>query len=686
MGGQRTGLRLPPLGGDGPLGGSSQVADCGADGPSVVAESPIPNLVGGELPPPERPATRRTTRAVALVALAATFVYLVWRTTQTVNWSVWWVAVPLVLLELHAAVTLALFVFGTWDTTSAPVADPALAPSGKVAVLIPTYNEPVEVLLPTAAAAVALKPAHETWVLDDGGRPEVEALVRKLGACYLTRPTHEHAKAGNVNHALGVVDADFIAVLDADHVAMPGFLLRTLGYFADPRMAIVQTPQDFYNVESFEHERRQSWFKRNQDLQLFNEQELFYRVIQPGKNRWGGAFWCGTGAVVRVAALREVGGVAVETVTEDIHTTIRLHRRGWRTLYHNEVLARGLAAADSDQYAAQRVRWGTGAMQVLRIESPLVVSGLSIRQRLSYAGTLLGWFDAWRSLGYLLIPPLVLLTGAVPIRAPRDTFLLAFGATFLLQRLTLQRLARGRAPAVLSTVFDLVRMQANARATLTLVICKSATFRVTSKGRVGDDRRRGRVPVLLEVVLVLNLVAAVWFAASAAGVTPLHYGIVWAVYGAAFWLVVNCGLVATAAVRVRDERFAADRRAAVRFDVHLDARLDHAAVAVDDISLTGARVVVREGVVPPGFTGGELCVQIGRDSLALAAVVQSRRPIAETGHEALGLEFADDQDDVRARLALALFHADTVPILFALPHDAAAELSAAERSSPVTAA
>jgi len=280
----------------------------------------------------------------------------------------------------------------------------------------------------------------------------------------------------------------------------------------------------------------------------------------------------------------------------------------------------------------------------------------------------------------------VLLTGAVPIRAPRDTFLLAFGATFLLQRLTLQRLARGRAPAVLSTVFDLVRMQANARATLTLVIRKSATFRVTSKGRVGDDRRRGRVPVLLEVVLVLNLVAAVWFAASAAGVTPLHYGIVWAVYGAAFWLVVNCGLVATAAVRVRDERFAADRRAAVRFDVHLDARLDHAAVAVDDISLTGARVVVREGVIPPGFTGGELCVQIGRDSLAFAAVVQSRRPITETGHEALGLEFAHDQDDVRARLALALFHADAVPILFAMPHDAVAELSAAERSSPVTAA
>src|SRR5207244_6115453 len=189
-----------------------------------MAESRIPNLVGGELPPPERPATRRTTRAVALIALAATFVYLVWRTTETVNWSVWWVAVPLLLLEFHAAVSLALFVFATWDTTSAPAVPARVAP-GRVAVLIPAYNAPVEVLLPTVAAAVALKPTHETWVLDDGGRHETEALARKLGAHYLARPTHEHATAGTTNKALGITLADSIAVLDPDDWAFLAFLL-----------------------------------------------------------------------------------------------------------------------------------------------------------------------------------------------------------------------------------------------------------------------------------------------------------------------------------------------------------------------------------------------------------------------------------------------------------------------------
>ena len=64
-------------------------------------------------------------------------------------------------------------------------------------------------------------------------------------------------------------------------------------------------------------------------------------------------------------ALRELGGVAHESVTGDIHTTVRIHRRGWRTGYHNEVLAYGLAAEDAEQYQTQRVRWGPGAMQVL---------------------------------------------------------------------------------------------------------------------------------------------------------------------------------------------------------------------------------------------------------------------------------------------------------------------------------
>ena len=220
-------------------------------------------------------------------------------------------------------------------------------------------------LAPTIAAAVAVRPAD-------------------LGARYLRRDDRRHAKAGNLNHALEVIDADVVGVLDADHVPRPDFLTATLGYFDDPLVALVQTPQDFYNLRSFEHSRTAS-------RDGFNEQSLFYRAILAGKNRWKAAFWCGTNALLRVSALKDVGGVATGTVTEDIHTTILLHAKGWRTAYHNEVLARGLAAASAGQDLLQRHRWGTGAMQVLRTDNPLTVKGLSVAQRLAYAFTLFGW-------------------------------------------------------------------------------------------------------------------------------------------------------------------------------------------------------------------------------------------------------------------------------------------------------
>ena len=98
----------------------------------------------------------------------------------------------------------------------------AARPAARIAVLVPTYNEALEVLTPTVAAAIAMRLPHETWVLDDGGRPEVARLAQDLGARYLAREDHVSAKAGNINHAMGLIEADFVAILGADHVASPG--------------------------------------------------------------------------------------------------------------------------------------------------------------------------------------------------------------------------------------------------------------------------------------------------------------------------------------------------------------------------------------------------------------------------------------------------------------------------------
>ena len=210
----------------------------------------------GSLPPPESPRRQTVIRATALFAIAVTAAYLVWRLTSTIALDWWWVAIPLFVAEVHNAIGLVLYAIALWDVDAAAPRAPSTARRRqRVAVLIPTYNEPPDVLLPTISAAVALKPKHETWVLDDGHREEIRELAVTLGARYITRPSNEHAKAGNLNHALQHIDADIIGVLDADHVPTARFLTALLPYFDDPKLAFVQSPQDFYNLESFEHQR-----------------------------------------------------------------------------------------------------------------------------------------------------------------------------------------------------------------------------------------------------------------------------------------------------------------------------------------------------------------------------------------------------------------------------------------------
>lgn len=654
------------------------------DAPTLMPQpaSSVPQSFDGRLPTfpgsalPLRESFRRTLliRVVALVALGSGLLYLGWRAVATVDLMVWWVSIPLLLFELHAFIGLTLFTFSLWDVHAQPparrietlAAMPEIAGSApQIVVLIPTFNEEREILLPTIAAAVALRPTHETWVLDDGDRPWVAALAADLGARYLTRPEHTHAKAGNLNHALGVLDADFLAVLDADHVAAPDFLHHTLGYFDDPRVALVQTPQDFYNRDSFEHNIQSRGDVG--EYAAYHEQALFYRLLQPGKNRWGGAFWCGTGAVVRAAALREVGGVATETITEDIHTTIKLHRRGWKTVYHNEVLARGLAASNAAQYQLQRFRWGTGAMQVLRTENPCTVRGLRPTQRLAYAATLLGWFDAWRSLGYLLLPMLVLATGAVPIRADAATFLLYFGITFALQQLAMALLGRGYYRPLLATMFELIRMTPNILATLTLLRPVALRFRVTPKGREGDQRRRNPAPRLLVVAGGASVVTALWFGLTVAGLTPLQYQVPWAAYGAAFWLFVNTVLVVYAIARVRSFRYGAERRCSVRFPIALQGRFADRSCEIRDLSLTGALLVLpASAVARPGAAPPQLTILLSGTSITLDANVRSQQALG-SGLLLCGVEFQPGQYGPQGRLALALFNAQLVPDIAAEP-------------------
>ncbi|UKA64444.1 glycosyltransferase [Arthrobacter sp. FW306-04-A] len=264
-------------------------------------------------------------------AAAALVLYVCWRVVLTMpaggpDLVAAWVLVVFEALPIGGVI---LNVVTLWNIDSRAPAPVRSGPGGmRVAVLIPTYNEPVEVLAPTVAAACALDPFHETWVLDDGGRGWVKDMCAVYGARFVDREHHDHAKAGNMNHALALMAEEekagapaigIIAVLDCDHVPLPTFLTATLGWFEDPDTALVQGPQAFYNAGAFD------------DDGITGEQGLFFNVQMRARNAAGaGPFWCGSTSLLRLAALREAGGVATETITEDMHTTLKLIRLGWK--------------------------------------------------------------------------------------------------------------------------------------------------------------------------------------------------------------------------------------------------------------------------------------------------------------------------------------------------------------------
>ncbi|MDA1002187.1 MAG: glycosyltransferase [Chloroflexi bacterium] len=321
----------------------------------------------------------------------------------------------------------------------------------------------------TIAAAVAVRYPHVTYVLDDGNREWVQALCERFGAEYVRREEHVHAKAGNLNHALLKTRGEFVCVIDADFIAAPEYIDELIGYFSDPEVAIVQGPQDFYNRDSFQHTKAgDPW----------HEQTMFYEVIQPGKNHLDSAFWCGSPSMLRRDALLGLGGVATETVTEDLHTSLRLHQRGWRVIYHARPVAFGLAPDDYTSFITQPQRWALGTMQVIRREWNK--RGLSLTQRLSYLGSTATYFDAYRNLALLTVLPVVLATGRVPLVGGLPVFL-AWGAFFASMTAANVALGRGRVRALGTQMFDLMKMFAFAVAALTLVIPRPVRFHVTRK-------------------------------------------------------------------------------------------------------------------------------------------------------------------------------------------------------------
>jgi cellulose synthase (UDP-forming) len=525
-------------------------------------------------------------RLIILLTAGLGLNYIVWRWIFSINWSAWWIAVPLVLAETYSLVDSLLFGLTTWRLKERGEPTPP-APGLTVDVLIATYNEPIDLVMETARAARAITYPHQTWILDDGNRPEMREAAEAEGIGWITRSADwenmpRHAKAGNLNNALMTLEGEFLLILDADQVPDPRILDRTLGYFEDERMALVQTPQYFVNVPESDP--------------LGSQAPLFYGPIQQGKDGWNAAFFCGSNAVIRREALMQLGvsryvgevelGVhralktadsvlrqarkglgsdddavrqaldslgydlgrarrelsrgeplfdvtfkfqkrvaaihrqlvdadltalqadlaaiaeleqlsgpgeeglagfdptaldriahrdwsplgAIETVqalvaavdvdlvaeaqpimpmatisvTEDMATCMRLHGLGWRTAYHDETLAWGLAPEDLPTMLTQRLRWAQGTVQVMLRENPLVQRKLTWPQRLMYFATMWSYLSGFAAIVYLAAPIIYLTIGVLPVQALSTSFFVRLVPFLIVNQLLFVVIANGR--------------------------------------------------------------------------------------------------------------------------------------------------------------------------------------------------------------------------------------------------
>jgi cellulose synthase (UDP-forming) len=436
-----------------------------------------------------RHGSRRVTIALGLLSIAVSTRYLFWRTTETLHFRSPLEAafgLGLYLAELYAWAILVLgYIQTVW-----PLSRPVRSLTGEtdtwptVDVFIPTYNESLQIVQDTVLAALSMDYPHDrfrVYLLDDGKRPEFKAFAEAAGAGYITRDDNKHAKAGNLNNALGMTDGELVCIFDADHIPTRAFLQITVGWFqADPRLALLQTPHHFYSPDPVQRNLRTV-------KDVPDEGALFYGVVQPGNDFWNAAFFCGSCAVIRREALKETNGFAGETVTEDAHTALKLQRRGWNSAYLDIRLASGLATERLALHIGQRARWARGMIQIFRVDNPLTGPGLSLAQRLCYLNAMLHFFFPLPRIVFLTSPLAFLLFGQNIIFASAP-MIAAFAVPHLVQSITTSNRIQGQdRRAFWGEVYEsLLAFHLVLPTITTLLNPKRGKFNVTEKGGLLD--------------------------------------------------------------------------------------------------------------------------------------------------------------------------------------------------------
>jgi cellulose synthase (UDP-forming) len=525
--------------------------------------------------------------------------YLLWRWTHTlsftplISFAVLW---PLLFAVAEGSRYLAgfhriatLWRFTNWST-AADAGEARLRAMGTavpaVDVFIPTYGEPATVLRRTIIGTLALDyPRFRVFVLDDGARDWLAEMCDELGVNYIRRVDGKDAKAGNLNHGLAMTrdrdPAAFIALFDADFVPFRNFLWRTLGFFDDPRIGIVQTPQFFFNPDPAQLNLGTPW-------SICDEQRFFFEICQPANDAADVAFCCGSCCVLRRDAIEAVGGIPTGSVIEDVHLTYRLLAEGWVTRYLNEILANGLSTESVAEFASQHVRWAVGCTQAIFMScGPFARNGLTLNQRLSYFSIFWYWINMVFLPLQLLAPAVYWFTGVSVLNGRMEEWLYYLVPAFMVRATFLYWVSQGTMYPFWNSLQMVYAVDSSVSVTTLFMTRRVRTTRATQKGLPSGRRPTDwHLVRILGVYLVANVVGLWWgMLSNMSMVTNFdsnQLNLYWSIYSIISTLIAMMLCIEVPRQR-QDERFRVNEPIGI-------AEAGTANATLLDISVHGARV------------------------------------------------------------------------------------------------
>jgi len=556
------------------------------------------------------------------LALGITMIlrYVYWRTTATLPPMADWVnftpGFMLYLAEMYCVLMFFISMFIIADPIDRK--PPPALPDDRlptVDVYIPSYNEGADLLAATIAAATQMdypKDKLNIYLLDDGGtdqkcnqedadkaaeaiarRAELQSLCLEMGINYITRARNEHAKAGNMNNALQQTNGQIIVVFDADHAPARQFLRETVGYFSlDRRLFLVQTPHFFINPDPVE-----------KNLQTFDrmpsENEMFYGTIQKGLDKWNGAFFCGSAALISRRALESVGGFSGISITEDCETALDLHKRGWNSLYVDKPLIAGLQPESLVSFIGQRSRWCRGMVQILVLKNPLLARNISLKQRICYVSSMFYWLFPIPRMIFLLSPFLYIFFSMQIFQANAQEFF-AYVSIYMLTHMSIQNYLHGstRWPWI-SEAYEYVQTIYLVKGIWGVLLNpRKPTFNVTAKGLTLDNDHLSELAwpyfVFFGAILLSLVVAVTRF------LSENEFNELLLIVGG--WSFYNL-LIAGVALGIVAER--RERRKTPRLTIERDGELyvgeTMVPVEIKDCSIGGMRIKPRGGRLPDGL-------------------------------------------------------------------------------------